>query len=122
MALRLRNAYIPYMLAKVAFYERESLALLGYAVPQVLLLHANEINADAFGELVAGMQRRGYRVVSLDEALRDPAYARKDGYNGPYGLSWLHRWAMAEHRPRSFYLGEPTVPAWVLEVAGVASE
>lgn len=119
---RLRNSYMAYMFAKLAYYERESQALLGGQVPQVLLLHANELNADMFPEMIAGMQRRGYRVVSLEEAVRDPAYARKDGYYGPYGLSWLHRWAEAEGKPRSFYAGDPRVPRWVLDLAGVASE
>ena len=119
---RLRNSYMAYMFAKLAYYERESQALLGYQVPQVLLLHANELNAEMFPEMIAGMQRRGYRVVSLEEAVRDPAYARKDGYVGPYGVSWLHRWAEAEGKPPSFYLGDPRVPRWVLDLAGVASE
>jgi len=120
---RLRRGYIPYMLNKVDYYERQSQALLGYALPQVWLLHANELNAVAYAELVAGVQRRGYRVVTLDEAMRDPAYARgEDGYDGRFGPGWLHRWAMAEKKPRTFYAGEPLVPQWVLGLAGVASE
>ena len=120
---RLRRGYIPYMLNKLDYYEAQSQALLGYALPQVWLLHANELNAVAYADLVAGVQRRGYRVVTLDEALRDPAYARgEDGYNGRYGPSWLHRWAMAEKKPKDFYAGEPVVPGWVLSLAGVASE
>ena len=120
---RLRRGYVPYMLNKVDYYERQSQALLGYALPQVWLLHANELNAVAYADLVAGVQRRGYRVVTLDEAMRDPAYARgEDGYNGRYGPSWLHRWAMAEKKSKDFYAGEPEVPGWVLQLAGVASE
>ena len=120
---RLREGYVPYMLNKVDYYERQSQALLGYALPQVWLLHANELNAVAYADLVAGVQRRGYRVVTLDEAMRDPAYARgEDGYNGRYGPSWLHRWAMAEKKPKDFYAGEPVVPGWVLALAGVDSE
>ena len=120
---RLKRGYLPYMLNKVDYYERQSQALLGYALPQVWLLHANELNAVAYADLVAGVQRRGYRVVTLDEAMRDPAYARdEDGYNGRYGPSWLHRWAMAEKKPKDFYAGEPEVPGWVLQLAGVASE
>lgn len=120
---RLKRGYIPYMLNKVDYYQRQSQALLGYALPQVWLLHANELNAVAYADLVAGVQRRGYRVVTLDEAMRDPAYVRgEDGYNGRYGPSWLHRWAMAEKKPKDFYAGEPEVPAWVLQLAGVASE
>jgi hypothetical protein len=110
------------MLAKVDYYERQSQALLGVAVPQVWLLHANALNAASYAELVAGVRRRGYRTIALDEAMRDPAYARPDGYEGRFGPSWLHRWAMAERKPKAFYAGEPVVPAWVLQLAGVESE
>ncbi|HET6396924.1 MAG TPA: polysaccharide deacetylase family protein [Pseudoxanthomonas sp.] len=120
---RLRRGYVPYMLNKVDYYERQSIDLLGRAVPQVWLLHANELNAAAYAGLVAGVQRRGYRVVTLDEAMRDPAYARGEGgYTGARGISWLHRWALAEGRPPAFFAGEPTVPRWVLDLAGMASE
>ncbi len=119
---RLRRGYVPYMLNKVDYFEQQSQRLLGYALPQVWLLHANELNAVAYAELVAGVRRRGYRTITLDEATADPAYAREDGYSGRYGPSWLHRWAMAERRPKDFYAGEPVVPQWVLDLAGVESE
>jgi peptidoglycan/xylan/chitin deacetylase (PgdA/CDA1 family) len=119
---RLRLGYVPYMLNKLDYYEAQSQALLGYALPQVLLIHANALNGDAYGALVGGIARRGYRFVTLDEAMRDPAYARPDGYHGRFGPSWLHRWAMAEHRPKTFYAGEPEVPKWVMDLAGVDSE
>ena len=119
---RLRLGYVPYMLNKLDYYEAQSLQLLGYALPQVWLMHANELNADAFAGLIAATRRRGYRFITLDEALQDPAYARTDGYEGRYGPSWLHRWAMAEKKPKEFYAGEPTVPKWVLDLAGIESE
>lgn len=119
---RLRLGYVPYMLNKIDYYERQSQALLGYALPQTLLLHANELNAEAYAELIAGIKRRGYRFVTLDDAMRDPAYAREDGYHGRYGPSWLHRWAMAEKKPKTFYDGEPVVQKWVMDLAGVDSE
>jgi hypothetical protein len=110
------------MLNKIYYYEQQSQALLGYALPQTLLLHANELNAEVYAELIAGIKRRGYRFVTLEDAMRDPAYAREDGYHSRYGPSWLHRWAMAEKKPRTFYDGEPVVPKWVLDLAGVDSE
>lgn len=120
---RLRKGYVPYMLNKLDYYERQSQALLGYALPQVWLMHANELNAATFAELVAATRRRGYRFITLEEAMRDPAYARgAEGYNGRYGPSWLHRWAMAENKPKDFYAGEPVVPAWVMTLAKVDSE
>ena len=120
---RLREAYLPYMLAKVAYYERQSRALLGREIAQVWLLHANELNAEAVPALVAGVQARGYRVVALEEAMQDPAYARgAEGYDGRSGPSWLHRWAIGEGKGREFFAGEPETPAWVLVLAGVEAE
>ncbi|MEO6154390.1 MAG: polysaccharide deacetylase family protein [Thermomonas sp.] len=119
---RLRQGYVPYMLNKVDYYERQSQALLGYALPQVWLMHANALNSACYAELIAAVRRRGYRTITLDEAMRDPAYARADGYEGRYGPSWLHRWAMADKKPKGFYTGEPVVPKWVLDLAGVDSE
>ena len=122
LLLRLRLGYVPYMLKKLDYYEAQSQQLLGYALPQIWLMHANELNADSFVELIAGARRRGYHFIALDEAMRDPAYARPDGYNGRYGPSWLHRWAMAEKKPKEFYAGEPVVPKWVMDLADVESE
>lgn len=119
---RLRLGYVPYMLNKLDYYEAQSVELLGYKVPQVWLMHINELNADTFAELIAATRRRGYTMITLDEAMRDPAYQRADGYTGKWGPSWLHRWAMAEKKPRDFYKGEPVVPKWVLEMAQVVSE
>lgn len=121
--LRLRRGYVPYMLNKLDYYEQQSQALLGYALPQIWLMHANELNAASFADLIDATRRRGYRFITLEEAMRDPAYARgENGYDGRYGPSWLHRWAMAEKKPRDFYAGEPEVPKWVLQLAGVESE
>ena len=119
---RLRRGYVPYMLNKLDYYERQSIDLLDYALPQVWLLHANTLNADTYAGLIAALRRRGYRTIGLDEAMADPAYARPDGYEGRWGPSWLHRWAMAERRPKAFYAGEPQVPRWVLGLADVDSE
>ena len=43
-------------------------------------------------KLAAMMQARGYRFISLEEALQDPAYRLPDEYTGESGLSWLQRW------------------------------
>jgi len=120
---QLRRGYVPYMLNKLDYFERQSQALLGYALPQIWLMHANELNAVSYAELIAAAQRRGYRFITVEEALRDPAYARGEaGYDGRFGPSWLHRWAMAENKPRTFYAGEPEVPKWVLDLAGLEGE
>lgn len=119
---RLRDEYVPYMMAKVDYYERQSRDLLGYALPQTWLLHANELNAATYAALLQGLRDRAYRIVTLDEAMQDPAYARADAYTGAWGPSWLHRWAIGEKKPAEFFEGEPATPAWVLALAEVESE
>ena len=119
---RLRREYVPHMLAKIDYYEAQSQALLCYNPPHVWLLHANALNAATYTALVDGVRKRGYRTIALDEALQDPAYARPDGYTGPWGPSWIHRWAMAENKPAGTYAGEPHTPRWVMDLAGVESE
>lgn len=114
---QLRRGYVPYMLNKLDYFEQQSQQLLGRLPAQVWLIHANALNAACVEELVAATRRRGYRFIGLAQALQDPAYAHADGYNGAGGVSWIHRWAMAEHKPDSFYAGEPQVPAWVKVLA-----
>lgn len=120
--LRLRKGYVPYMLNTLDYFEAQSQRLFGCRIAQVWLMHANALNAVAFPELIAATRRRGYAFVSLDEALRDPAYRHAEGYTGGGGISWLHRWAMAEHKPKDVHAGEPAVPGWVFALAGIDSE
>jgi peptidoglycan-N-acetylglucosamine deacetylase len=105
--------YIRYMSSVFAFYEQFSRDTLGYEPPQILLLHDNPLNADHLDALVAMVRRRGYRVIPIDEALRDAAYARRDAYIGRRGLSWIHRWAFDAGKPAPM---QPDVPKWVMEL------
>ncbi|HJQ35357.1 MAG TPA: polysaccharide deacetylase family protein [Pyrinomonadaceae bacterium] len=108
-AKRVADAYVPYMESIFEHFERLSQETFGREVRQVLLLHANEINADRFDELAAMMKRRGYAFVTLEEALKDPAYAEPDAlYKN--GVSWLHRWRKAKGLAAK---GEPEVPKFV---------
>ncbi|HTS88704.1 MAG TPA: polysaccharide deacetylase family protein [Gemmatimonadales bacterium] len=120
-ARRIREAYVPYMEEKLEYWERQSVTLFGREIPQILLLHANRLNADGLGALLAMIRGRGYRLISLTEALRDSAWTTPDLYAGPAGISWLHRWALSRDR-HSVLREEPAVPPWVLEAAGVESE
>ena len=118
---RVAAAYVPYMEAKFDYFERQSNALFGREIPQVLLIHANSLNADAFPQLAKMITGRGYRFVRLEEALQDEAYRSADSYVGTGGITWLHRWALT--RDKTLILpNEPKTPKWVLEQARVESE
>ena len=99
----------------VRFYEDQSRQLFGREIPQVLLLHAYALNADHLDRLLSLLRDRGYRFVSLEEVLADPAYDSEDAYVGPGGITWLHRWAISRDVDRSMFAGEPRVPGWVRE-------
>jgi peptidoglycan/xylan/chitin deacetylase (PgdA/CDA1 family) len=107
---RILPAYYAHIDSSFAYYENLSQRIFKRQIPQVLLLHANEINADHLDDVAQVIRRRGYRFISLSEALRDSAYRRPDNYVGRAGMSWLQRWAMDQHIP---FRPEPREPAWL---------
>jgi peptidoglycan/xylan/chitin deacetylase (PgdA/CDA1 family) len=109
---RVAQAYVPYMQSVFAHFEQLSRRFLGYEVEQILLLHANQLNADHVGDLIAMLRKRGYRFITLDAALQDPAYALPDA-QAARGLSWLHRWMLAKGLPVQ---NEPVEPPFVREL------
>jgi peptidoglycan/xylan/chitin deacetylase (PgdA/CDA1 family) len=111
------DSYIDYMERKINYYEAQSRALLGREIKQVLLLHANELNADHFGRLAGMIKKRGYTFISLDRVLGDPAYKSADTYTGRGGISWLHRWAISQGKKGAFFKGEPEAPEFIKKLA-----
>lgn len=108
-AERIVDAYLAYMEQTFGFYEGLSRDTLGYEVKQTLLLHANELNADHLDPLLSILRRRGYRFISLDEALTDPAYRLPEAQS-PRGVSWLQRWRLAKGLPAR---REPIEPEFI---------
>jgi len=96
------QAYISYMEQVFAYFEKLSIDVLGYEVRQVLLLHADSLNSDHLNDLVHMMRARGYRFISLDQALEDKAYHQPDTYSGEDGASWIEHWVVTkgEKAPR----------------------
>ena len=105
--------YVRYMNDVFGFYERLSRETLGYEVPQILLLHVNQLNADHLDRLVDMARKRGYQLISMDEALRDKAYAQRDRYVGARGFSWLHRWALDKGKNPPMHADPPD---WVMDL------
>jgi peptidoglycan/xylan/chitin deacetylase (PgdA/CDA1 family) len=93
------RAYLSFMESIVSFYEKRTNEVIGHPIPHVLLLHVSSLNADHLDELLTMFERRGYHFVTIEEAMRDPAYALPDGYVGKAGLSWIHRWGVGKGMP-----------------------
>ena len=120
--MKIADAYVTYMEAKTAYYERQARALFGRDIAQILLVHANRLNADHFGRIAAMLAARKYEFVSLDAATKDAAYASKDTFIGRGGITWLHRWAISADKKNAIVADEPQTPEWILKAAGVDSE
>lgn len=117
-AERVRAEYRKQFGRALDVYETMTQELFGRQIPQVLCIHASMLNADTLSLLLDDMAQRGYRFVSLDEALQDPAYAMPAGPSGKYGLSWIARWARAAKHHLSVY-GADDPPAWIADHAPV---
>ena len=94
--------------------EKQSKELFGREIKQILMVHANLINADAFEDVAKMMSARGYIFISIDEAMKDPVYQRPDTFDGKVGVTWLSRWAAEEGK--KFSASGASVPDFVLEV------
>lgn len=83
--------YIDHMKSATARYQKLSNQLTGRDIPQILLIHANAINAKYLNELLGWHKKEGWEFVTLDDAMNDPFYKLEEDYVGPYGLSQLDR-------------------------------
>ena len=105
-------AWLAYTTQVLDYDEALSRTLLGYEPKQVLLLHDTWLEADHLSDLLALLRKRGYRFISLDAALADPAYAQPDTYISDVGASWLDHWAVT--RGHGDLTGnKPQVPKWI---------
>ncbi len=92
-AARIRQAYVDQVDVGFAYAEQASVEVFGREIPQILLIHCNELNSVALRDTFARMRARGYEFITLEQAMADEAYARADSFTGPGG-SWLSRTAL----------------------------
>ena len=108
------SAYLSYHAEVFAFYEKLSKDLMGYEPRQILLLHANQLEADHLPELLDMIRKRGYRFITLEDALSDEAYSLPDSYVGEEGTNWIDHWAITRGQPP---IGAPSFPQKILNMA-----
>ncbi|OIN60443.1 polysaccharide deacetylase family protein [Arsenicibacter rosenii] len=116
LASSIGKTYVAYMLACVHYYEAQADSLFKRPIAHILLTHANAVNAACLGTILSKLKQEGYRFISLDEALKDPAYRSPDTFVNNGGISWIHRWALTQGKRGSFFKGEPEVPQPILDL------
>src|SRR5215468_189423 len=112
-AERVKQAYLDQIDPGFEHVEKASQEIFGYELPQILLIHCNELNSVTLRESIARMRKRGYSFVTLDEAAKDPAYARADSFAGSGG-SWLER--TAKVMGQKITAPSPRMPQWITDL------
>jgi len=80
-----------------------------------LIIHANDITADTLDEMLRRFAERGYKFVTLDNVMSDPAYQTKDTMVTKFGPTWLWRWNKSKGMDLDF-AGDPDPPKWVMDL------
>jgi len=111
---RLLQAYLDYTLAETAFEETIAQEIFGRDIPQILLIHSNDITADSLDKILMALEQRGYRFIALAEAMADDAYRTQDIVTKA-GPTWLWRWMKNKGMNLNFR-DEPDPPAWVSDL------
>ena len=109
---RIVKDYLAHHDAEFAWAEELSRKVVGYEPKQVLLLHASNLEADHVGELLDLLRKRGYRFITLEDALGDQAYSLPNTYVGEEGSGWIEQWAITQGKIPQ---GAPKFPEWVLD-------
>jgi uncharacterized protein len=116
LAARVRDAYLAYNDTMLDWDETLAKEDFGRAIPQILLIHSNELHTDVLDALLTKIEQRGYTWATLGDAMKDAAYQTPDEFIGTYGPSWLHRWRVAKKLP-SRVRDEPDPPQWIADAA-----
>ena len=104
--------YLAYHDAVFTYDEQLSVKVVGYEPKQILLLHASNLEADHIGELLEVLRKHGYRFITLEDALKDPAYSLPDTYTGEEGTGWIEHWAITQGKIPQ---GAPVFPQWIID-------
>ena len=95
---RIKAEYLAYTARRIEWSIRSGRVLFGRDIAQVMLLHCTRLNADSIDDLASLFRRFRLRPVTLDRAMRDPAYRTPDTVAEKEGMDWLERWAAVKHK------------------------
>jgi peptidoglycan/xylan/chitin deacetylase (PgdA/CDA1 family) len=100
LLIALMNEYVNHVLDELTRQEELALKVAGKPVTHILQLRANWLNA-LFGlDLLNAIKSEGYKFVTLDVALADPAYTITERYDGNRGVGYLDMVAMSKRKKK----------------------
>jgi peptidoglycan/xylan/chitin deacetylase (PgdA/CDA1 family) len=115
-AARLRADYLAFSAEQIDYFVGLGRQVWGHDAPQIMLIHDNQLNADAIDDLLAIFERKQFHFISLSEAEADPAYREPETFITSFGPMWGYRWAKERNVKVDGSL-EPDPPKWVTDYA-----
>jgi acetyl esterase/lipase/peptidoglycan/xylan/chitin deacetylase (PgdA/CDA1 family) len=94
MMKRVSEEYLKFAGLRFDFCEQVAGDLFGRPIKHILLLHANELVADNLDGLATMLENKGYRFITLEQALKDPVYQAPDKYKDT--SDWLLHWSFSK--------------------------
>lgn len=92
----IRIEFIKYMSKMFDHFEAYSQEMFGRDIAQTMVLTPSRLVTDSADELFGMIGKRGYKFVSMEEALKDEAYQTPENFYGESGISWFERWQMQQ--------------------------
>jgi viroplasmin and RNaseH domain-containing protein len=114
---KIGSDYIDYMEHKLKYFEKQVYLLFGREINQILLIHANLLNADYLDSLAKMFLKNNYEFVTMEEALKDNVYQTNITVYGKWGISWIDRWALSQGKKGDFFKDEPATPDYIKKLS-----
>lgn len=106
-ARKIGNRYVDLSLKLFDHFDKVALKVVGKPIKQIYLCHDNRLNTDYLPVLIQKLKEKQYTLISLAEAMDEPAYRLPLHYHGNWGFSWLYRWVKDAGERRSLMQTEP---------------
>jgi hypothetical protein len=88
---RVSEGYVKFAAQKFDYCDQVAAELFDRPIKHILLLHANELTAENLDALAVMLKNKGYKFISVEQALQDPVYQMPEKYLGT--SDWLAHWA-----------------------------
>ncbi len=110
---KIGESYIEHSEEKLKYYEKLTTTLFDRDMSQIMLTHANQLNADYMDKLLEMLKKYGYTFVSQSEALKDDAYNEPITKFSNWGISWLEKWVLSRGQNLDILKDSPDVPSYI---------
>jgi peptidoglycan/xylan/chitin deacetylase (PgdA/CDA1 family) len=103
----LHDSYLQNAAEFVVLGREEEKIAFGHEIPNVLLLHATAFTTHMLPELIAQLQREGFRFASLAEVESDPVYTEDPDTALEFGGTLPDQFMDARHLPYPKFTPQP---------------